>query len=308
MEAPFLTVIAGPTASGKTALAVAMAHRIGAEIVSADSQQVYRSFDIGTAKPSGEELSVPHHLVSVVDPLEPFSAAEYQRRADAAVAGIARRGRRVLVVGGTGLYLRALLHGLVEAPGANPPLRAELEALAAAEGREAVHRQLAEVDPESALRLPAADLVRVIRALEIHAATGIPASRTRKGHGFASRRYPFELFVLQPPRDALYRAINARTRKMFEAGLVQEVEGLLAQGYASAAPMGCVGYVQARAVVEGRMGEEEAIAAAAQETRHYAKRQLTWFRKEPGAQAVLPPYDTLAQRQGGSFPIVPEPV
>jgi tRNA dimethylallyltransferase len=297
---PALTVIAGPTASGKTALAVELARRAGGEIVSADSQQVYRHFDIGTAKPSAEELAaVPHHLLSVVEPRETFSAAEYQRRADAVIEDIASRGRRVFVVGGTGLYLRVLLHGVVEAPGADPELRASLEALAAAEGREAVHRRLAEVDPETAARLPVNDLVRIIRALEIHARTGVTASEFRRAHAFAPDRYPFQLYVLEPPREALYRAINARTEAMFARGLVEETRALLERGYADAAPMRSVGYVQARAVVEGRMTLQEAIADTAQETRRYAKRQLTWFRREPGAVFLPPPYDTLRREGAG---------
>ncbi|MCP3099369.1 tRNA (adenosine(37)-N6)-dimethylallyltransferase MiaA [Myxococcus sp. K15C18031901] len=291
---PRLTVIAGPTASGKTALAIELALRAGGEIVSADSQQVYRHFDIGTAKPSARELAaVPHHLISEVDPLEAFSAAEYQRRADAAIADITRRGKPVFVVGGTGLYLRVLLHGVVEAPGALPALRAELEAVAMTEGREAVHRRLALVDPETAAKLPPQDLVRVVRALEIHAQTGVPASEFRKAHAFAPDRYDFQLYVLEPPREDLYRRINTRTEALFASGLVEETRELLARGHAEAAPMRSVGYVQARAVVEGRMTEAEAVADTAQETRRYAKRQLTWFRKEPGALFVAPPYDGL---------------
>jgi tRNA dimethylallyltransferase len=293
-DRPSLTVIAGPTASGKTAIAIELARRHGGEIVSADSQQVYRFFDIGTAKPSAEELAaVPHHLISVVDPLEPFSAAEYQRRADAAIEDITSRGRPVFVVGGTGMYLRILLHGLVEAPGADPELRAELEALAAAEGREAVHRKLAEVDPETAAKLPPQDLVRTIRALEIHKQTGKTASEFRREHAFAPDRYPFRMYVLNPPREALYRTIDARTAAMFQRGLVEEVRELIARGFAEAAPMRSVGYVQAKAVVDGQLSVDEAIQQTAQETRRYAKRQLTWFRKEPGALFVEPPYDTL---------------
>jgi len=291
---PSLTVIAGPTASGKTAIAIELARQHGGEIVSADSQQVYRHFDIGTAKPSAEELAaVPHHLISVVEPLEPFSAAEYQRRADAAIEEISSRGRPVFVVGGTGMYLRILLHGLVEAPGADPELRAELEALAAAEGREAVHRKLAEVDPETAAKLPPQDLVRTIRALEIHKQTGKPASEFRREHAFAPDRYPFRMYVLNPPREALYRTIDLRTAAMFQHGLVEEVRELISRGYAEAAPMRSVGYVQAKAVVDGQLSVDEAIQQTAQETRRYAKRQLTWFRKEPGALFVEPPYDAL---------------
>lgn len=278
-----MTVIAGPTASGKTALAIRLAQALDAEIVSADSQQVYRGFDVGTAKPSERELAqVPHHLVSCVEPLEPFSAARYQRLADAAVAEIAARGRRVVVAGGTGLYLRALLRGLLEAPGADASLRAELEAVAAREGDAALHRRLEAVDPASAARLPAADRVRVIRAIELHALTGLPASAQRAAHDFGQRRYRAAVWVLSPPRDELYGRIDARARAMFAAGLIDEVRSLCARGYEAAAPMRAVGYVQALAVVQGRMSLADAERDVAQKTRHYAKRQLTWFRKEPG--------------------------
>ncbi|NVJ23633.1 tRNA (adenosine(37)-N6)-dimethylallyltransferase MiaA [Myxococcus sp. AM011] len=299
---PTLTVLAGPTASGKSALALELARRLGGEIVSADSQQVYRHFDVGTAKPSAEELTaVPHHLVSVVDPMETFSAAEYQRRADTAIADITGRGRPVVVVGGTGLYLRILLHGVVDAPGALPELRAELETLAAEQGREAVHQRLALVDPETAAKLPVQDLVRIVRALEIHAQTGVPASEFRKAHAFAPDRYPFRFYVLDPPREELYARINTRTEAMFAAGLVEETRAHLERGLGDAAPMRSVGYVQARAVVEGRMSVDQAIQDTAQETRRYAKRQLTWFRKEPGAVFIQPPYEALR----GSTPSLP---
>lgn len=278
-----LRVIAGPTASGKTARAIALAQQLGAEIVSADSQQVYRYFDIGTAKPSPEQLAaVRHHLISVVDPLEPFSAQRYAQLADAAIADIQRRGKQAIVVGGTGLYLRVLLHGVVAASGSDPSVRAELER----EGSEALHQRLAQVDPETAARLPVADRVRVVRALEIFMLTGKPASAHRAEHAFAADRYSYELTVLDPPREALYRAINQRTQAMFDAGLIDEVRGLVARGYEAAAPMGSVGYSQALKVVLGGVTREQAIAEAAQKTRHYAKRQLTWFRKERGAVFV----------------------
>ncbi|MHB8876852.1 MAG: tRNA (adenosine(37)-N6)-dimethylallyltransferase MiaA [Myxococcaceae bacterium] len=291
---PHLTVIAGPTASGKTALAIRVARALGAEIVSADSQQVYRGFDIGTAKPSAEELAlVPHHLISVVEPTETFSAARYQELADAAIASIAGRGHQVVVVGGTGLYLRVLLHGVVDAPQGDPLLRARLEAEAATLGRAALHARLAAIDPVSAKTIEPTDLVRTVRALEIHALSGVAASEHRARHQFTEDRYPYELWVLSPPREILYAAIDRRARAMFEAGLVEEVRALCARGLEKAPPMGSVGYAQALAVVQGRFTVEQAIAEAAQKTRRYAKRQQTWFKKERGARFVSPPYEEL---------------
>lgn len=292
---PKLLVIAGPTASGKTALALEVARRTGAEIVSADSQQVYARFDIGTAKPSPEELAaVPHHLISVVDPTEQFSAGRYQSLADAAIADIHARGKRVVVVGGTGMYIRMLLHGLVDAPRAEPALRARLEAEANAKGRAALHARLAAIDPESAARIHPADLVRIIRALEIHALTGAKASQRRDTHAFGQQRYPHELFVIAIDRDTLYERIDRRTEAMFAGGLVEEVRGLIEAGLRDAPAMHSVGYAQAAAYLEGRLSYAEAIAAAARETRRYAKRQLTWFKKETGAQYVTP--DELLRR------------
>ncbi len=288
-----LLVIAGPTASGKSSLALEVAERTGGEIVSADSQQIYRHFDVGTAKPTAGELRrVPHHLVSSVDPGDQVNAGRWRELADAAIADIRARGRRPIVAGGTGLYLRVLLHGVMPGPGASPAIRARIKAEAAELGREALHRKLAEVDPESAARILPRDLVRVERALEIYELTGVPASASRRAHGFQERRHPFRLVVLAPPRAALYAAIDARVRSMFlEHGLVDEVRALVARGYRDAPPMRSVGYVQALAVAEGRMGVEEAVEDAARQTRHYAKRQLTWFRKEAGAELVRPPYD-----------------
>ena len=291
MTAPVaLTVIAGPTAAGKSALAIEFAEREGAEIISADSQAVYRHFDVGTAKPDGDALArVPHHLVSVVDPLEQFTAARFQTLADAAIRDISARGRRVLVVGGTGLYIRVLLHGLSTGP-TDPSLRARLEAEAQRVGEEKMHSRLAEVDPVSAQRIPVADTLRVVRALEIHELTGKPASAAHQSHRFASTRYPYTLWFLDPPQDVLSQAIATRTRAMFAGGLVEEVEGLVLRGYREAPAMASVGYRQALAVLEGRLGRSEAEADTERQTRAYAKRQRTWFRREPGARFLAPPY------------------
>ena len=291
---PELLVIAGPTASGKTALAIELARRIDAEIVGADSQQVYRNFDLGTAKPSAEELAaVPHHLVSVVEPQEPFSAARYQAMADEAIAAIHARGKRVVVVGGTGLYIRILLHGVTAAPGKDPEVRARLEEEMERLGRPALHERLARVDPETAARISPNDAVRIIRALEIHTLTGQPASEHRRQHGFAEERHPFRLFVLEPPRDALYERINRRVDVMWNEGLLEETRALVERGFRDASPMRSVGYVQALSVLEGRMTREAAVEDHAKQTRHYAKRQLTWFRREVGARFIPPPYDAL---------------
>jgi len=290
-----LVVLAGPTGSGKTALALQIARRLNAEIVNSDSQQVYRYFDIGTAKPSPLELAeVPHHLISIIEPSELFSAAEFQKLADEAIARISSRGKRVLVVGGTGLYLRVLLHGLMPAPPADRDLRNRLQERAATEGKAALYRELAEVDPESAAEIEPGDLLRIIRALEIHQVSGVTASEYRRRHGFSQQRYPYELYVLSPPREALYGRIDERARAMFEGGLVEEVESLVQRGFRDAAPMRSVNYAQALAMVEGRMSRDEAIASAAQEARRYAKRQLTWFRREAGARFIAPPYAELS--------------
>ena len=285
-----LTVIAGPTAAGKSALALEVAERDGAEIVSADSQAVYRYFDVGTAKPDAAALArVRHHLVSVVDPLERFSAAKFQGLADAAIRDAFARGRRVLVVGGTGLYIRALLHGL-SAGTPDPLLRARLEADAKRLGPEAMHARLSAVDPAAARRIAVADTLRVVRALEIHEVTGQPASAVQQAHGFLPTRYPYTLWFLDPPRETLGRAIAARTKAMFAGGLVEEVESLLHRGYRDAPAMASVGYRQALAVLEGRLSLAEAEADTERQTRAYAKRQRTWFRREPGARFVAPPY------------------
>ena len=291
MTSPELVVIAGPTASGKTRVALELAERIGAEIVNADSQQVYRHFDIGTAKPTAAELArVRHHVLSCVEPTEAFHAARFQQLADAAIAEIHGRGKRVVVVGGTGLYIRVLLHGVVPAPGTDGALREELETFSNAE----LHARLATVDPTTAQRLPVPDRVRVIRALEIHALTGEAASAHRERHAFQADRYPFKLFVLHPEREAVYEAINARARAMFDGGLLDEVRSLIAQGFRDAAPMRAVGYVQALACLDGTMTRQQAIDDLAQKTRHYAKRQYTWFKKEAGAIFVPPPFTSIA--------------
>ncbi|PYQ17458.1 MAG: tRNA (adenosine(37)-N6)-dimethylallyltransferase MiaA, partial [Acidobacteria bacterium] len=226
--AHLLIAIVGPTGSGKSALALRLAGERGGEIVSCDSLQVYRGLDIGSAKATPEERAVvPHHLLDVVEPHEAFSAAEYARQARAALAAIVARGRLPIVAGGTGLYLRALLQGLFEGPSRDEPLRRRLEAMAGRYGEPRLHRLLARVDPEAASRLPARDRVRVVRALEVFWNTGRPLSAHHRQGAEPLRGFSPRLLGIAPDRAALRRAIERRTREMFERGLLEEVRGLL---------------------------------------------------------------------------------
>jgi tRNA dimethylallyltransferase len=286
-----LVVVAGPTASGKTALALDLARRLGGEIVSADSQQLYRGLEIGTAKPTaGERAQAPHHLLELAEPGEGMDAARWSRLADAAIAEIAGRGRLPLVVGGTGLYVRALLHGVVDAPGRDPALRARLENEAEREGRPALHRRLAEVDPEAAARIGPNDLVRIVRALEI-AQSGTTQSALFAAHRFAEQRYQATIWALDPPRDALHRRIDARVQAMFEGGLLEEARWLL-ERFGSALPEKLpIGYAEAIACVRDVLPVEAAIAQVQAATRRYARRQVIWLRREPGVEWLQPPVE-----------------
>jgi tRNA dimethylallyltransferase len=284
-------VIAGPTASGKTALAVALAGRLGGEIVNADSQQVYRGLDVGTAKPTAaERAAVPHHLVDVVEPGEGMDAARFAALADAAIAGVAARGRRPVVAGGTGLYLRALLHGVVAAPGRDPALRARLEEEALRLGRPALHARLREVDAEAASRIRPNDLVRIVRALEI-AAGGRRPSDLHAGHAFREDRYDATILALDPPRAELHARIDARVREMFRGGILDEARALLDRRGGALPSRLPIGYAEAAACVRGELGEEEAIARVQAAHRRYARRQIIWLRKERGVEWVRPPYE-----------------
>ncbi|MHB1845906.1 MAG: tRNA (adenosine(37)-N6)-dimethylallyltransferase MiaA [Deltaproteobacteria bacterium] len=273
-------VLCGPTASGKSALAVALAQRIGAEIIGVDSQQVYRGLPIGTAQPSPEELAaVPHRLVGFVEPPDEMTAARWAELARSAAAEIRSRGRRVLLCGGTGLYLRAALKGLFRGPAANPELRAALLGEAERVGRAALHARLGEVDPVAAARLAPNDLVRVIRALEVHAATGRPLSEHFERQAREAVRAHW--LGLAPPRDELAGRIEARTRRLFERGLLDEARWLRERGLEGWAPARALGYRDALAHLRGELGLAEAMARTSHETRRYAKRQLTWFRAIP---------------------------
>jgi tRNA dimethylallyltransferase len=288
-----LVVVTGPTASGKTALAVELARRLAGEIVNADSQQVYRGLDIGTAKPtSSEQAAARHHLLDVAEPGQGMDAARYQALADVAIADIASRGRLPIVAGGTGLYVRALLRGVAGAPGRDPLLRAALEAEAAREGRAALHWRLAAVDPAAASKIGVNDLVRIIRALEI-AASGRTQTEVFRAHAFAEVRYRARLLVLDLPRAELHARIDARVAPLFE-GLLLEARCLL-ERYGGELPLRLpIGYAEAGEVLAGRLSREEAVRRVRVAHRRYARRQVIWLRREPGAEWLRPPLDTEA--------------
>ncbi|BCS55362.1 tRNA (adenosine(37)-N6)-dimethylallyltransferase MiaA [Geobacter sp. SVR] len=278
-----LLVICGPTASGKTELALTLAHELDAEIVNADSMQVYRGMDIGTAKPSTEQRTlIPHHLIDVASPDRLFSAADFADAADAAIREITGRGKRVIVVGGTGLYLRALLQGLVDSPSGAGAIRQELQAEARAEGNAAMLEKLWQVDPELAAHIHPNNLVRIIRALEVHRLTGIPLSRYQREHGFSGRRYDSIKIGLSVERQELYGRIEARVDRMLAEGLLEEVRGLLSSGYGrELKAMRAIGYKEAAAHLDGECSLEDAAELIKRDTRRYAKRQLTWFKADP---------------------------
>jgi tRNA dimethylallyltransferase len=274
-----LVVLVGPTASGKTALAVELAERLCGEVVSADSVQIYRDFDVGSGKPSAEELArVPHHLVGALDPLEPVDASRFASMASACIDAIRARGKRPIVCGGTYLWVRALVHGLAEAPPASESIRAEHRAIALAEGRPALHARLREVDAASADRLHPNDMVRVSRALEVFALTGKRMSELQEGHGFRTTQTRANVFAIAWPWDTLSARIEARVQSFLAAGWVDETRSLLARGYGDARAMGAVGYKQVRAHLEGELDGAELETAIVRATRVFARRQRTWLR------------------------------
>ena len=277
-----LICLLGPTAVGKTAVAIQLAQRLNAEIVSIDSRQIYRQMDIGTAKPTPEEQKAArHHLIDCVDIPEPFSVADYQSLADAAIADIQNRNKRVLLVGGAGLYVRARVDGVFEGPGADPSLRERLEREAAQHGVDVLHNRLRACDPESAERIHPNNIVRVIRALEVYELTGIPMSEHQQQWHPEKQRYPFIAFCLTMQRAMLYQRIEQRVDVMLANGLIAEVESLLAAGYArDTVALRSFGYKELIAYLDGKSTYLEAVEQLKQNTRRFAKRQLTWFRKD----------------------------
>jgi tRNA dimethylallyltransferase len=280
---PELLTVVGPTASGKTALAIALASALNGEVVNADSVQVYRYFDIGSGKPSPEELArVPHHLMSVLEPLEDIDAAGWAERAQAVILDIEARGKRPIICGGSFLWVRALLFGLAAAPSADGAIRATHKTIAENEGREKLHQLLAQIDPVCAARLAPNDFVRVSRALEVHQLTGIPMSQWQAEHGFRQPKRPYRLIGIQREREALNERIHLRVNQMLQQGFVEEVRHLCDLGYGQARAMASVGYREVKnALDQGPIDETQLLDQIAQKTRVFARRQRTWLRDEP---------------------------
>lgn len=277
-----IIALVGPTGTGKTDLSLELARRLDAEIVNCDSRQVYRYLDVGTAKPSAAERSaVPHHLFDVVDPDQPFDCARYRAQARDAIADIRARGKRVVLAGGSGLYLKALRFGLAPAPPRDAALRAHLAAQEDAEPG-SLHAQLAAVDPAAAARLHRRDRVRLIRALEVRELTGRPLSAWQAEHAFRAAEIDCRVIGLTMERGALYARLNARCRDMIERGLVDEVRGLWQRGFGpELPPLRSIGYREIGAHLRGACDLDAALAAMQRATRQFAKRQLTWFRADP---------------------------
>jgi tRNA dimethylallyltransferase len=281
MEDTRLLVLSGPTGSGKTALALSLARIFPLEIVNADSVQVYRGLDIGTAKPTAEERGgVPHHLIDVADPDEPYDAGRFVAGAEKAIRGIRERGGFPLVSGGTGMYIRALLRGLDRLP-SDPSVRASLSRRWKEEGGTALFEELRKVDPSSAAVVHPSDRVRVLRALEVAAVAGTPASRLKGRWAGHDAKFRILFIVLSPDRETLYRRIDARVDAMIRGGLVEEVEGLLSKGYGpELKPLRSIGYRHVLACLFGGVPLAQAIAEMKRDTRRYAKRQETWLSQE----------------------------
>jgi len=278
-----LLIICGPTASGKSELALRLAHDLDAEIVNADSMQIYCGLNVGTAKPTPEQQAeIRHHLIDVANPAQLFSAVDFCAAADAAIRDIISRGKRVVVAGGTGLYIRALVKGLVDSPSGEGELREALLDESGRIGNAAMLEKLRQVDPELAAVLHPNNLVRIIRALEVYQLTGIPLSRYQKKHAFATRRYEALQIGISVDRSVLYERIDGRVEIMLASGLMEEVRSLLAAGYGrDIKSLRSIGYKEVVAHLSGDVSAEEAVRLIKRNTRHYAKRQLTWFKADP---------------------------
>ena len=287
---PKVIVIAGPTASGKTRLGVELALALDGEIINADSMQVYRGMDIGTAKPTSEEKrDIVHHLLDVVDPDEEFNAATYRSLALPLVRNLSSRAKTCLIVGGTGLYIKSLLGGLLQCPSADRELRESLRWECDVYGSATLHERLKSLDPDSASKIHPNDRVRITRTLEIIHLTKSRLSDLRRNHGFGDRPLSPLKFCLEVNREELYHRINERSMAMVAAGLPEETENLLSKGYSSdLKPMKAIGYRHMIRYLEGYWSLQEAIRNLQRDTRRYAKRQLTWFKADPEITWIVP--------------------
>lgn len=281
-----LIVILGPTATGKTDVGILLAERLDGEIISADSSAVYRGLDIGSAKPSpAEQQRVRFHLIDVADPDEVFTAARFRELTLQAIDAIRQRGKRVLIVGGTGLYLRVLLHGFSLAPPpADPEVRARWKAEVERVGAPALHERLKQIDPIAAARIHPNDAIRITRACEVYEMTGVPISQWQQ---HAATEMPAIKIGLTMPRERLYQRIDQRVDQMIARGILQEVQNLLKKGYNPEQPaLKGLGYRHLIGYIQGRIGWDEAVRLWKRDTRRFAKRQMTWFRREPGVQWI----------------------
>ncbi len=279
-----LVALVGPTAVGKSHIAMRVAKTLGTEVLTADSRQVYRGMDIGTDKPSAEERQgVPHRLIDLVDPDQPFNTGEFRRHAVAEITRLHGKGKVPLLAGGTGLYVRTVLRGLWEGPPADWEFRRSLEREADAKGADWLYRKLVQVDPDSARRLHPNDRVKIIRALEVHHVLGRPLSEEHKRHAFADTPFAPLLIGLTRERASLYRRVDDRVGLELAKGLVEETKRLMDRGYGrQLGSMKGLGYKQMAGYLAGDYDYEEAVRRLKRDTRHFAKRQMTWFRKEPG--------------------------
>jgi tRNA dimethylallyltransferase len=288
MARPRLVAILGPTATGKSALGIALAHRFGGEVVSCDSTAVYRRFDIGTDKvPLAARQGVPHHLIDVADPVEEYSAARYAREAAAVIRDITRRGRLPILVGGTGLYYRALTRGFFPGPGRDEGLRARLERIADRKGVQRLHALLARIDPESAVRIQSRDRKRLIRALEVYLLTGRPLTAHFADTQSPLPEYDVHAFALQIPAVQTLERVTARVDAQFEQGLLDEIRAILDSGIPETAhPFTGLVYRQALEHLHGVRDQAATRELIVRENRKYSRRQLIWFRKEPNLQWI----------------------